>query len=168
MKKLFILIAILTFVINLTAQDSTNEYKYWLTLGAGVGVDEQTVSVNFNYSFSLGDNFYKIGYLHRGGILGGPGEDGLLNTAVDISIGKRIQSDWFQVSFFTGPSFIFGEKSIGHGDSEKFKTVGLETYMQLLFRPENALGIGFGVYGNLNFVKSYVGINLNLTIGNGK
>ena len=153
-------------VTTTKAQDSTNEYKYWMTLG--VGVYKQTMSANLNYSFSLGDNFYKVGYLHRGGILGGSGEDGLLNTSVDISIGKRIQSEWFQAAFFGGPSYIFGRKSIGHGDTENFKTVGLEADVQLLFRAANEVGIGVGLFGNINFVKSYSGISFNITIGNGK
>lgn len=166
MKQIFTLILLTFSLFNSKAQEAENEYKYWMTLGFG-GYD-QTVSVNLNYSFSIGDNFYKVDYLYRGGALGGVGGDGLQNTSIDISIGKRIQSEWIQASLFCGPSYLYGRKSIGSGDSEFFHTFGLQTYLQVLFRPANELGIGFGLFGNLNFVKNYVGININLTVGNGK
>jgi len=149
----------------LQAQNEDTTYKYWITTGGWI---DKNVSLNFNYSFSLCDNFYKVGYFIRGGFSQNPsvGEDGYLFNSVDISIGRRLQSEWFQSSLFVGPSFVFGKKRIAPGNNEKYNTVGLETDIQLLFRPANEIGLGIGLYGNLNFIKNYAGININLSFGN--
>lgn len=116
-------------------------------------------SAVLNYSFSLSDNFYKVAYFVR--------DNKYLINSFDISIGKRFQSEWFEASVFGGPSYIFGEKPISFGDKEKYMTFGLQTDLQLLFRIANEVGIGLGLYNNLNFVKNYSGININITLGNG-
>jgi hypothetical protein len=107
--------------------------------------------------------------LHRGGLLTITGRDGYVYNSIDISIGKRIQSEWFQASLFAGPAFVFGKNDIAlPGEYEKFNTLGFETDMHLLFRPANEVGFGIGLYSNLNFQRSYAGINISITIGNGK
>lgn len=166
MKKNLV-VAIIFLTNMLYAQNADTTYKYWMTIGGWINKD---VSLNFNYNFSLGNNFYKVGYFIKGGFSQNPsiGEDGYLYNSVNISIGKRFQSEWFQASVFGGPSFVFGKKRISPNNTEKYNTVGLETDVQLLFRPANEVGIGIGLYGNLNFIKNYAGININLTLGNGK
>jgi hypothetical protein len=44
----------------------------------------------------------------------------------------------------------------------------LESKIQLLIKPANEVGFGISFYGNLNPMKNFGGINLNVTIGNGK
>jgi hypothetical protein len=167
MKKT-ILVLLMFFSVNfIYAQKGDSTYKYWMTVGGWVDRD---IRLNFNYSFSLGNNFYKVGYFIRGGFSQNPsiGNDGYLYNSFDISIGKRFQSEWFQVAFFAGPSYVFGKKQISPDNDEKFYTIGLETDVQLLFRPANEVGVGIGLYGNINFERSFVGININITLGNGK
>ena len=161
----FFLLAFLIFIpLCLISAQEDSTYKYWMTLGVGV----INTNINLNYSFSIADNFYKVAYLKRGGLLTRTGKDGYLYNAVDISIGKRLKSEWFQTSLFVGPSYIFGEKNVTPGKYERFNTVGLETDLQLLFRLANEIGIGIGLYGNFNFKNNYSGINVILTFGNGK
>lgn len=166
MKKHLLILLIFSTSYLVFAQQKDSPYKYWLTLG--VSVINTTATVNGNYSFSLGDNFYKAGYMHRAGFFGGAGDDGYIFNTIDVSIGKRLQSEWFQVNAFTGPSYVFGKKSITPGEYEMFYTAGLQTEVQLLFRPANEIGFGIGLYNNLNFTKGYTGINLTITMGNGK
>ena len=45
---------------------------------------------------------------------------------------------------------------------------GLRTDIQLLFKLANEVGFGIGLYGNLNFIKNYAGVSVNITLGNGK
>ncbi len=163
MKKIFLAVLI-TFASNLLAQEKDTTYKYWVTLGLGV----IKTSINLSYNFSIDDKFYKVGYLNRGGLLTTTGKDGYLYNSMDISIGKRLQTEWFQISLFSGPSYVFGKKRATSGDHEKYNTIGLETDAQLLFRAANEVGIGLGLYSNLNFERSYAGINISLTLGNGK
>jgi hypothetical protein len=145
---------------------SATVYKYWMT--AGLWCDMQ-LSLNFNYCFSLGDNFYKAEYMKRGydfpfgGISSGYGFN-----LIDVSIGKRLQSEWFQISHFIGPEYIYGIKKTSSGMSENFNTVGIQMETQVLFRLANEVGLGFGLYGNINFEKHFAGVNVNLTLGNGK
>lgn len=167
MKKIF-LIMIFFWTINfLFAQEEEETIKYWITVGCWVDRD---IATNISYSFSLGDNFYKVGYLSKGDSFPfrGFGSDNILIRSVDISFGKRLQSDWFQLALFIGPSYVFGKKLLQTDKIEKFNSIGLEADIQLLFRLANEVGIGAGLYGNLNSVKNYIGINVNLTIGNGK
>lgn len=165
-KGLFIILLLLSGNL-LLAQEEDTAYKYWITLGGWV---ERNASLNLNYSFSICDNFYKVGYFIRGGFSQSPsvGDDGYLFNTIDISIGKRFQSEWFQASVFAGPSYIYGEKRISQGNNENYNTVGLESDVQLLFRLADEVGVGVGLYGNLNFEKIYAGLNVNLTLGNGK
>ncbi len=167
MKKTILVLLIFFLANSLYAQKEDSTYKYWVTVG---GLINKNVSLNFNYIFSSHNNFYKVGYFIRGGFSQNPsiGDDGYLYNSFDISIGKRLQTEWFQVAFFAGPSYVFGKKQISEDNDEKFNTIGLETDVQLLFRLANEVGIGIGLYGNLNFEKSFVGININITIGNGK
>ncbi len=167
MKRFFIILFIVFSGNLLLAQKEDSTYKYWITIGGWI---EKNVSLNFNYSFSLGNNFYKVGYFTRGGFSQSPsvGKDGYLFNTIDISIGKRLKSEWFNICLFLGPSYVFGKKRISQGIYEKYSTFGLESDVQLLFRPADEIGIGVGFYGNLNFTKNYAGININLTLGNGK
>ena len=154
----------------LFAQEEDTTYKYWITIGGMLNND--LVSGNLNYSFSLGSHFYKAGYFTRGGFSlsnnRAVGKDGYLYNTIDISIGKRLQSEWFQAAFFVGPSYLFGKKELSEDNFENYNTVGLESDIQLLFRPANDVGVGIGLYGNLNFEKNYAGLNVNITLGNGK
>ena len=170
MKKLLMITLLLLSENLLFAQEEDTVYKYWMTVGWMFNND--LMSSNLNYSFSLGNNFYKIGYFGRGGfsLSDTPtvGRDGYLYNTIDISIGKRFQSEWFQAAFFVGPSYLFGKKELSEDNFENYNTVGLESDIQLLFRLADEVGVGVGLYGNLNFEKSYAGMNINITLGNGK
>lgn len=152
-------------VEEIKAQVDSTDYKYWMTWGFMINKD---ISGNLNYTFSLGDNFFKVNSFGRGSILGGPGENGFRYNSVDVSIGKRFQSEWFQATIFSGPAFVFGEQRQEHGNNNHFNTVGIQSDLQLLFRLANEVGIGIGLYSNLNFKSSFWGFNINITIGNGK
>jgi hypothetical protein len=164
LNKILILIF---FCTSIYAQDKDEDYKYWLTLGMLI---DGNVSFNIDYSFSIKEKFFKAGYFIRGGISEepSPGRDGYLFNSFDFSIGQRILFNWAQISMFTGPSYVFGKKQIQDGKTKDFKTFGLQTNFQLLFKPANEIGLGIGLYGNINFIKNYLGVNLNITIGNGK
>jgi hypothetical protein len=169
--KLKILVLIIIFpAILLQAQDKNSAYKYWFTWGGMF--DGENLSGNISYSFSLGNNFYKIGYLVKDEFNPSPWGGGSFETAdfnsISISIGKRFQSEWWQTTFFVGPAYVFGENDFPNGNNEKYDTIGLQTEMQILFRYADELGLGIGLWGNMNLNKSHVGININLTLGNGK
>jgi hypothetical protein len=168
MKKNLFIISIFIFTGFLHAQNEESTYKYWITLGSWF--ENRSITTNLSYNFSLGDNFYKVGYLSKGDdpVFGGYGSDNIKIRSIDVSIGKRLQSKWFQTSLFVGPAYVYGSKLLINNSIDNFNTVGMETEIQLLFRLANEVGIGVGFYGNLNFVKSNVGINLNITLGNGK
>ncbi len=170
MKKTILALIIIFSVSAFQAQETDSAYKYWLTAGGMLTPD--VVSFNFDYSFSSENYFYKIGYLISGGFgfTSAPniGDNGYLYKSIDFSIGKRLLSKWFQVAFFTGPSYLFGKKRTLNQDIIKYNTFGLQTDVQLLFRIANEIGLGIGLYGNVNFEKSFTGINLNITLGNGR
>ncbi|OIP62075.1 MAG: hypothetical protein AUK34_03900 [Ignavibacteria bacterium CG2_30_36_16] len=177
MKKIFLAVLIISSVAVTSAQDKDTSYKYWITIGGGFW-PEQDLSFNINYSFSPNfsflsdDNFFKVEYFSKGGFSFSKnievGKDGFLYNTINLSIGKRILSDWFMACLFLGPSYVFGEKRTPYGPYEKFKTIGVGSDIQLLFRLANEIGIGVGLYGNLNFANNYVGINININLGNGK
>jgi hypothetical protein len=138
-------VLIISSIAVTSAQEEDSSYKYWITVGRGFW-PEQDISFNINYSFSpnfsflSGDNFFKVGYLTEGGFSFnklGVGKDGFRYNTVDISIGKRLLSEWFMACLFLGPSYVFGEKRTLRGPYEKFKTLGVESDIQLLFRPGN-------------------------------
>jgi len=165
MKETIFVLLIFFSANFLYAQKVESTYKYWMTVGFWAHTD---ITVNFDYNFSVNNNFYKIGYLINGISLWNGGLTSINHRVINISIGKRLQTEWFQLAFFAGPSYVFGKKQISVNNTAKFNTIGLETDLQLLFRPANEIGIGIGLYGNINFEKSFVGININITLGNGK
>jgi hypothetical protein len=165
MRKMY-----LTFLLLLTTttfcQNKDSTYKYWMTLGMWVNQGE--ITFDGDYSFSLGNYFYKVGYLSKDDETFHAGPDIYFFNSISGSIGKRFQSKWFEASVFCGPSCIIGEKGINQNIIKKFTTVGLESKIQLLIKPANEVGFGISFYGNLNPMKNFGGINLNVTIGNGK
>ncbi len=167
MKRYIIILSILYSFSLLQAQENDSNYKYWMTWGF-MWINED-ISGNLSYSFSIDDCFYKVGWLIQDEFnpFGGSFETAELNS-IDFSIGKRFQSKWWQAAFFAGPSYVFGENKVSNGDREKYDTFGLQTDIQLLFRLADEIGIGAGLWGNANFEKSLAGININITLGNGK
>jgi len=154
----------------LQAQEDDSSYKYWMTWGFMLINDD--ISGNLGYSFSLAENFYKVSWLVQDKFEPSPWGGGSIEMAdfnsIDISIGKRFQSEWWQSNIFVGPSYVFGGKDISTSNREKYSTIGLQTDIQLLFRLADEIGIGVGLWGNANFEKSRAGININITLGNGK
>jgi hypothetical protein len=147
-------------------QRNDTTYKYWMT--GGIMLQSKDASVNVSYNFSINDFFYKVGYRAVGGApLQRFGSLEREFNTFDISIGRRTISDWVFAAFFIGPCFIYGDKLVDH-DIKNFNTIGLQVDAQLLFRLANEIGIGLGLFGNLNFERAYAGIGLNVTIGNGK
>ena len=123
MRSLFLLFLVLIPLRLISAQEEDTEYKYWMTLGVGI----INTTLDLSYSFSIEDYFYKAGYLRRGGLFTTTGRDGYLYNAVNISIGKRLQSEWFQASLFTGPSYLFGERKAAGESNVRFNSIGLES-----------------------------------------
>ncbi len=163
MKRYILILSMLYSASLLQAQEKNSSYKYWMTWG--FMIVDNNISGNLGYSFSLGDNFYKVGIIVK--------DDSFFSPkyrfrSVDISIGKRFITEWWQANVFIGPSYVFGDNSISNGNREKYETVGLQSDIQLLFRLADEIGIGVGLWGNANFLKSNVGLNINITIGNGK
>lgn len=154
----------------LVAQGEDTTYKYWITIGGML--TNEVASINLGYSFSLGSNFYKASYLQKSGFSLSSnsvvGNDGYLYNSIDVSIGRRLQSEWFQAALFIGPSYLFGKKEVTENNYENYNTVGLQSDLQLLCRIADEVGIGVGLYGNLNFENNYAGLNVNVTLGNGK
>lgn len=169
MKKLFFVMILLFFVKTSFAQERDTSYKYWMTIGFWVDRD---ITANFNYNFSLDNNFFKLNYLTKGGSFfsegSSPGSNGIVYHSFDVSIGKRLQSNWVQASLFVGPSYVFGEKRISVSTNEKYYTAGLQIDAQLLFRIVNEIGFGIGLFTNFNFEENFTGFDINLTLGNGK
>jgi len=170
MRKILLFMLVLSFVNLLPAQEKDTTYKYWMTIG--VMIVNWDFTGNFNYTFSLNDNFYKVNYLTKGADVIAqqqlPGREGIFYNSIDVSIGKRIKSKWFQASFFAGPAYVYGEKYIDTNRKDKFKTAGLQMDAQFLFRLANEVGIGVGLFANLNFEKNFMGFDVNITLGNGK
>lgn len=121
-----------------------------------------------NYSFGNSENFYKIGYFNRSSIFGGVSSKyGRVFNAIDFSIGRRFQSEWFGLNVWGGPAYLFGKRNLDYKKDIYFNTVGLGLETKLLFRVADEIGIGVCLYSNLNFEKSYYGYNFTVTLGNG-
>ncbi|NLT51274.1 MAG: hypothetical protein GXX85_10185 [Ignavibacteria bacterium] len=169
LRKAVFLLCILVLTSKAFAQESDSTNSYWMTLGFFINpVDNSELTGNFDLNYKIKDFFYKVGFFAQGGVLKQFGESGYSFRKIDISIGKRILSEWFHSSLFIGPTFIYGEKEQTMTNYTTFNTVGLEANLQLLLRIANEVGIGFGIYGNINYEHSFAGASLYITIGNGK
>ena len=164
MRKVYLLFLLLVATTTF-CQDRDSTYKYWMTFG--FWWENRETTLNADYNFSLGNYFYKVGYLRKEDDTFHAGPDKFFFNSISFSIGKRFQSNWFESSVFCGPSYLFGEKGINIHQYKNFNAIGLEAEIQLLFRFANEFGIGVGLHGNLNYRKNFGGININLTLGNG-
>ena len=169
MKPFILLLLGLACAPSTFAQGQDSTYKYWMTLGVGIDRDW---SSSVSYSFSWGDNFYRVSFLDRGASRwlkpGGLDEDGYLFKAIDFGIGGRIQSGWFRMSEFVGPSFLFGRKQLPGNVDGPFTSVGISLDAEFMFRPADEIGMGVALFGNGNFEKSFMGYNIRISFGNGK
>jgi len=168
MYFIFLLVLLATTAFSQEKDSTVNNssYKYWMSVGMFIE-NYKGITFDADYSFSLGDNFYKVGYLSKGGFSsdGRPNEEGqYFFRSINVSMGKRFKSEWFQASLFCGPSYVYGNSY----SNESFTTISLATQVQLLFMLANEIGIGVGLQGNLNFVKNFGAVYVNITIGNGK
>ncbi len=167
-KKIYIIPFLILASYSIYAQKIDNSFKYWITIGAWVDRD---LTANFNYCFSIGNKFYKVNYLLKDqSFLANnltPGSHGIVYRSIDASIGKRLQSEWFQTTFFIGPSYIFGKKKMNNLVNN-FTAIGVQSDIQLLFRIANEIGLGLDLFANLNFERSFAGFDVNITLGNGK
>jgi hypothetical protein len=165
-------ILILFFVWGtIISQDKDSDYKYWMT--GGIWLQQYLEgSVTLSYQFSLEDYFYKVGYLVKGAAAldGGftTNADGFLFRSVNISIGDRLEDRYYQIATFIGPSFVFGENRKNNDEIVNFSTVGLQFDTEIVFKPVSEIGLGLGIYGNLNFKQPFYGMNVLINIGNGK
>lgn len=145
----------------------TDDYKYWLASGIFLHPNA-FASSSFSYNFSIGDYFYKVGALGRGGLLRkGAGKDGLRFEEYDISIGRRRMSEWFISGYFGGISYINGNIKRGV-EPEPFRTIGIQTQVYGLFRFADEFGFGISIYGNLNSIRSFYGGEILFTMSNAK
>jgi len=158
------------YLFPLYSQEKSAPYKYWMTFE--LYGSNNNISLGAAYSFSAGEYFYKAGYFTRSAfslwdkmIVDNTGH---YYKCINICIGKRYQFEWFQAAFFAGPAYVFGEKEVKNSIYKNYNTAGLQTDIQLLFRIADEIGIGAGLYCNLNFEQPYAGININLAFGNGK
>jgi len=156
---------------NIQSQDKDSVYKYWMT--GGIWFQEYLQgSVTLSYQFSLDNYFYKVGYLVNGaaGLDGGfiANADDFLFRSVNISIGDRLEDRYYQIATFIGPAYVFGEERNNKNELENFSTVGLQVDAQFVFKPVSEIGLGLGLYSNLNVKQSFYGMNVLINIGNGK
>lgn len=156
---------------TIMSQDKGSDYKYWMTGGMWLQKYLEG-SVTLSYQFSVNNYFYKVGYLVKGAAAldGGftTNADGFLFRSVNISIGDRLEDRYYQIAAFIGPSYVFGENRKYHNEIVNFSTVGLQFDTEFVFKPVSEIGLGLGVYGNLNFKQPFYGMNVLLNIGNGK
>jgi hypothetical protein len=171
MKKVLLILILLFSGKSLLAQNDDSTYKYWMTGGFWLQKYLKG-SVTLSYQFSLENYFYKVGYLVNGAakLDGGftTNADGFLFRSVNISIGDRLEDRYYQIATFIGPAFVFGEERNNKNELENFSTVGLQVDAQFVFKPVSEIGLGLGLYSNLNFKQSFYGMNVLINIGNGK
>ena len=135
MAKLYFIFLLFSLTAIAIGQSKDTTYKYWMTIGISA---ENYVGITFDadYSFSLGDYFYKVGYLSKGGIESGdmPYGGQWFFRSYNVSIGKRYMVRWFQASLFCGPSYVHIIKGNDFISDETFHTVGLAAQVQLLLK----------------------------------
>ena len=168
-------LCIVCFFFNATSvypQDKDTTYKYWMTFSIGGWPNEQSVVLHSAYSFSYGNYYYKVSYFTKGRDLPFEFATALPNAyilrSVSVSAGQRFRSNWFEASGFFGPAYVYGRKGISSCIDKKVSSVGIEAETQFLFRIAKEVGMGFGFYYDLNFVKNFGGACVTLTLGNGK
>ncbi len=151
------------FTNNLSAQkDSIKTQKpeaiSWTHVGLwGVGKFNKigdSFHATLNTNFSVKKTYFQIGF----------NVTGIFYSVADfnVSIGQRLSGRFYHIAAFIGPSLVFSKM----GDGE-FTTIGLSYNLQLVLKPLKQIGVGIGLYSNLNVNQNAFGIRGIIHFSNG-
>lgn len=144
------------------------EHAGWVNAGPGIGYfftkDEALPCLGIGYNFRFKEKYYKVGFVRTGNISlagGYVGASYFFLNDVHIARGKRIQSRYFNYSYFVGGSYCSATNYLNVATPVK-RTVGVYGEASAVVKPLYDLGIGVTAYGNLNFELPVIGLRLDV------
>lgn len=140
-------------------EDSTLMSFGWVECGMGLSNiysngKKPGISVGASYSHYLPKFCYQIGFDGGGSILSGP-----TLSNIHFDFGKRLFNRYYLVGGFIGPAYMFGSTS-EESNNFIFHTIGINTNIQLIFKPFFWFGLGTELFANICNKESTVGFRL--------
>ena len=154
----------------LAAQEKETPHLIPVWLSGGAYIDNDVTSIHLSCAVEVGKTTLSAGVGSRGGLLTKVANDGYGFQVVNLSVGRRWHTAWTHASVLIGPSLLTGDQrhDAGTFTYTRVQTVGLDLQSLFLFHIDNEVGLGIGIYGNLNPVHSFVGVRLHAMLGDGE
>ena len=163
LAALAILSVLATTPSELTAQTSPKENRGWFAFGLGGGSfgNSEGPGGVAELAFQHGPHLLAVRSSGGGAILG----DGV--TDIGFLYGRATTGEGRHSSTAIGISWVGATTGCGmfSSECEDESTVGIPMAVEHSFRPSRFFGVGIQAFGNLNFVRSFIGVALILKVG---
>ena len=135
-------------------------YNNWVNLGAGVAkitnLDGQWFTGGIGYNFHIKAHYFQFGMDVEGEHFGS-----YVNTGFHLCYGDRKETKKFNLSYFAGISYTQGYKQVD-STFKFFRAPGLYVCAQFIKNLKYDLGLGPGVFADINQTRAVFGIRLDL------
>ena len=157
---------IVIFIISAYAYggNKTSDYKRWIILATGQGFPQDD-SKGLSYNFGRND-FYQLAINCNSDFT--LDETTPRFSFVSIAKGYCLSDRFTHVALFVGPAYLWGSRKYIHNSDNRFKSVGVVSNIQIVFKPLSVLGVGSDIFYLLNYNKNSLGIRMVLFIGHNK
>ena len=140
-------------------------YKEWINIGLGYGTLPFEVNMAISYNFGY-RSLHQVAYnfFEEFPYFGSPAN--FIHT-INYGIGVRKTNRFLHVSVFSGPAFLYIQRSHELHKRRK-ETTGIVLNAQLFVKPVAEIGLGVELYYNLNFEENVGSIRFSLHFNNTK
>ena len=162
------IIIFLLFSPSISAQETADKqtesnYKYWLNIGTRI--DEHNLyfgGIHGSYNFSIFDRYGQTLFTwQKIGKDSGYGE--YEPFIASLGIGDRIETRWYLIAGFIGPSWVWGKERSEYPDyysnykdyENSFSTFGVNMNLQFILKPLPEIGFGIDFIKNFNAVNNF-------------
>ncbi len=141
-------------------------YNNWLSFGAGPAKNSDIPNIQFaidvDYNFHIKKQYFQVGTLLSGDDFGTYN-----NVQGHICYVRRKENTKMNFSYLAGPSFTKGYEYRDSVFSNKaFTAMGLYACVQLIAKIKYDVGIGSGIFADVNGKRSIIGIRLDFYFSN--
>lgn len=138
------------------------KHSNWLSAGAGVARNNQLAKTQFagglDYNFHLRAEYFQLGLFLSGDAYGNYN-----NYQFHVCYGKRVETTSINFSYFAGPSYSVLFEYIGNKPkSSPDNALGIYAAAQLIKKVKFDVGIGGGLFADINTRQSVVGAKIDI------
>lgn len=134
-------------------------YNNYMTFGPMIGTstirEETQKGIGLDFNWHIRRQYFQTGVMMSGLDFGNNN-----NVGAHIGYGHRVETNYFNVAGFVGPSFNYGVEGNVSGFPEFYSTYGLYLSGQVVAKFMYDMGVGLEVYGDISYKQTIFGIKI--------